>query len=315
MKILVTGGYGFIGSNLVMELNRRYPDAEIHVMDKLTYAANDKNLSKINNGKNKINTFIKDICDIIALDNYDYIYHLAAESHVDKSIEGPNIFIRTNVSGTQNLLELARRDCTNLKKFVHVSTDEVYGDIPFDAFLDERFTENSPLKPSSPYSASKAASDLIALSYQKTYGLPVVVTRSSNNIGPRQDQSKLIPKIIDCIINNKELTLYNNGINERDWLWVYDHVDGLIKAAEKGTIGETYLFGTGVSTPNITIIRMLEEIIGKECYIKHVEDRKGHDAIYRCDYTKAEKELGWRPSTDLETALKKTVSWYMKNAT
>jgi dTDP-glucose 4,6-dehydratase len=310
-SILVTGGLGFIGSNLVNELERRYPYAKIYIVDKVSYASNVQNIKSTSRSKLLTCNISQTHLYEQVLQDVDYVFHCAAESHVDKSIQNPEHFFRNNVLATQNLLEVCLHKAPNLKKFVNVSTDEVYGDIDFGDRMP--FTTTSPLDPTSPYAASKAAQDMVAMSYYKTFGMPIVTTRCSNNYGPRQDSTKLIPKVIHCLIKGNPIPLYNGGKNERDWLWVYDHVDGLIKAAEAGIPGEVYNFGTSFTTSNLGIITTLGDITKNTPTFDHVEDRKAHDRVYRVDYRKAMIELGWRPSVDLETGLQKTFSWYNNN--
>lgn len=312
-KFLVTGGFGFIGSALVRELRARNPLAKIVILDKLNYAADlrnisiDKNMLFLNGDINNVAFYSRELADV------DVVYHLAANSHVDFSITSPTIFVVDNVLGTQNLLEACRSNCTQLKHFIHVSTDEVYGDLPLNS--TESFTEESELKPSSPYSASKLSSDLMALSYYRTFGFPVIVTRCSNNFGPRQDKSKLIPKIIKCLKEDLEIPLYNGGLNKRDWLSVDDHVDALITLASRSSMlhGDVYNIGTGVATTNIMIIQMLADIYGKAALIKEVDDRPGHDQMYRVDSSKI-RNFGWEPNLNLHDLLNRTVSWYECNS-
>jgi dTDP-glucose 4,6-dehydratase len=305
-KILITGGAGFIGSHVVIEaINRNY---EVWNLDSLTYAANLKNLNSVQNNKNY--HFIKgDICDKLLLTDlfnkvgFDYVIHLAAESHVDISINNPDIFIKTNVLGTHNLLKCSRS--TQVKKFIHVSTDEVYGDLENN---DLPFTENHPLKPNSPYSASKASSDLLVRSYFKTYNFPACITRCSNNFGPHQDDSKFIPVIINQAKQNKNIPVYGTGKNIRDWLFVKDHVQALFTVLDKGKLGDVYNIGANNEQQNINIVKLILKIMNRsEDLIEFVDDRLGHDWRYSVNSSKIQTELGWTSSMNFNNALEETV--------
>lgn len=319
--ILVTGGMGFIGSNLVRELKRRNHNHKIIIIDKMNYAANINNIGGLVDTSNDV--IISDLNNawnyIPLFDKYDfeYVYHLAAESHVDKSLNNAAEFFRSNVMGTQTLLDSILQSGQVPKRIINVSTDEVYGDLPLGQAFDwMTFGRDSKLNPTSPYAASKAAQDMVAKSYFNTYNMPIITTRCSNNYGPRQDKTKMIPKAISAMVNSTEFPVYNHGLNERDWLWVYDHVDGLIKAAEGGRNGYEYLFGTGKSTANMGVLKGLERAYygehGKLIY-KSVEDRLAHDHVYRVDNLAAKVELGWQPTVNLDTGLRKTASWYINN--
>jgi len=314
MNVLVTGGCGFIGSNLVHHLRARRPDWLVVTLDSLTYAGNLENLAALEQDPRHI--FVKgDICNrelldhIIALHRIDAVLHLAAESHVDRSILGPEVFVRTNVLGTQVLLEACRG--SNIRRFVMVSTDEVYGSLgPTGAF-----TESSPLQPSSPYSASKAAADLLTLAYGHTFGLDVVVTRCSNNYGRYQFPEKLIPLMIVNGLHDKPLPVYGDGGNVRDWLHVEDHCEALLAVLERGRAGEVYNIGGGAERKNIDLVRTLIRLLGKsEQLIRFVADRPGHDRRYAIDPTKIRKELGWSPAHTFEQGLAETVRWYVDHA-
>lgn len=313
MNVLVTGGCGFIGSNLVRLLRATRPDWTVVNFDKLTYAGNLENLVDLEGDARHV--FVKgDVLNqelvehVLRQHRVSAILHLAAESHVDRSILGPEIFTQTNVIGTQRLLEAART--TGVKRFVMVSTDEVYGSLgPTGAF-----SEDSPLKPSSPYSASKTASDLLALAYTHTFGLDVVVTRCSNNYGPYQFPEKLIPLMISNALHDLPLPVYGDGMNVRDWLHVDDHCAAILLALEKGKKGEVYNIGGGSEQPNLEIVRRILKAVGKpESLIKYVADRPGHDRRYAIDPTKAMRELGYRPKHSFEEGLEATVRWYMDN--
>ncbi|MDD2439799.1 MAG: dTDP-glucose 4,6-dehydratase [Methanosarcinaceae archaeon] len=309
MKLLITGGCGFIGSNFILHMLEKYPAYRIINLDKLTYAGNPKNLSKV--WKNPNYTFIKgDICDpqLVgkAMQNVDYVIHFAAESHVDRSIEDGSVFVRTNVLGTNVLLQAALEK--GIKKFIHISTDEVYG-----SRKEGSFKESESLSPSSPYSSSKAGSDLLALAFHKTYGLPVLVTRCTNNFGPYQYPEKLIPFFISRLLENKKVPIYGRGENIRDWIYVRDHCLAVDFLLHKGKEGEIYNIGSGNELTNIDITRRLLRILRKdESKIEYVKDRKGHDFRYSLDCEKL-KNMGWSPKYSFDTALEATVNWYVEN--
>ena len=309
LKLLVTGGCGFIGSNFIHIMLEKYLDCEIINLDKLTYAGNPANLKDIENYPNY--SFIKgDICDphVVekAMENVDTVVHFAAESHVDRSIEDGSVFVRTNVLGTNTLLNCALE--SDIKKFIHVSTDEVYGSIE-----NGSFTEEDNLKPSSPYSSSKAGSDLLAISYHTTYGLPVTLTRCTNNFGPYQYPEKLIPLFITNLLEGKQVPVYGTGLNIRDWIYVDDHCSGIDFVLNNGNNGEVYNIGGGSELTNLEITYHILEILGKDrSMIRYVEDRKGHDFRYSLDCTKL-KKMGWKPEYDFKAALSNTVKWYIEN--
>jgi dTDP-glucose 4,6-dehydratase len=313
MNLLLTGGCGFIGSNLVRLLLSERPDWRIVNLDKLTYAGNAENLADL--ASHPRYRFVRgDICngelvaDLFRTERIDAVMHLAAESHVDRSILAPSIFIETNVRGTQVLLEAARE--FGVQRFLHVSTDEVYGSLGPTGL----FTERTPLDPSSPYSASKAASDLLALAYARTFELPVVVTRCSNNYGPWQFPEKLIPLMIANAVRDLPLPVYGDGMNVRDWIHVEDHARGLLAALERGVPGEVYNFGAASERHNIDIVKLVLTLTGKpESLIRHVTDRLGHDRRYAIDASKATRELGWAPRHRFESALAETVGWYQSH--
>jgi dTDP-glucose 4,6-dehydratase len=310
-KLLVTGGSGFIGSWLIRHLLAEYPDVHVTNLDLLTYAGNPENLRDVEN--NPRYTFVQgDICDEALVNRLmsgmDACINVAAQTHVDRSISGPGVFITTNVVGTQVLLEAARN--ANVAKFVQVSTDEVYGSIDGTA----KFTEESPLEPSSPYSSSKAAADLIALSYWKTYGLPVCITRCTNNYGPNQYPEKLIPLFILNAAENKPVPVYGDGMNVREWIHVEDHNAGVAAVLMKGQPGEVYNLGSGQEMPNMAITRQILSVMDKpESLIKFVTDRPGHDRRYAIDSAKIRRELGWQTQKTFEQGLRETVQWYLDN--
>jgi dTDP-glucose 4,6-dehydratase len=311
MKIFVTGGAGFIGSNFirhVLALGREY---SVVNFDKLTYAGNLANLDSI--ASNSACRFVKgDICDPAAVEaamnGCDTVVHFAAESHVDRSIYEPAPVIETNVTGTFILLQVARK--CEIKKFVHISTDEVYGDMAPGAFADE----NSQLQPSSPYSASKAGSDLLVLSYVRTFGFPALITRSSNNYGPHQFPEKFLPLMITNALDDKPLPIYCDGKQQRDWLHVEDNCRGILAVLERGRIGEVYNIGGLDIEENLTLARRLLRLIHKpESLLSCVKDRPGHDRRYALRCTKMESELGWKPAISLEEGLRQTIDWYQTN--
>ncbi|MCY9664828.1 dTDP-glucose 4,6-dehydratase [Paenibacillus alginolyticus] len=312
MKLLVTGGAGFIGSNFVHYMLDRYPSYEIINLDALTYAGNLENLRSIQ--ENSHYTFVKgDITNIELVNSLfdqgiDTVVHFAAESHVDRSILEPDVFVKTNVLGTQVLLEAARKYA--VKKFVHVSTDEVYGTLGETGL----FTEETPLSPNSPYSASKAGSDLLVRAYHETFGLPINITRCSNNYGPYQFPEKLIPLMIANALNDKSLPIYGDGLNIRDWLYVEDHCSAIDLVLHKGINGEVYNIGGNNERTNIQIIQTILRELGKpESLIQYVKDRPGHDRRYGIDATKITEELGWKLKHNFETGIHETIRWYLDN--
>jgi dTDP-glucose 4,6-dehydratase len=306
VNLLVTGGAGFIGSNFVRFLRRERPDWKIVNLDALTYAGNAESLPDARDFVHGDITDVKLVERVMT--GVDAVANLAAESHVDRSILGPCVFVETNVGGTQVLLDCARE--AGVKRFLQVSTDEVYGSLGATG----KFNENSPLKPSSPYSASKAAADLIALSYGHTFGMDVVVTRCSNNYGPYQFPEKLIPLMIANALEGKRLPVYGDGMQVRDWIHVEDHCRALLAALEKGRRGEVYNIGSDNEWPNLKIVSRLLEILGKSGdLIEHVKDRPGHDRRYAIDASKARADLGWAPQIGFAEGLQATVDWYVKN--
>lgn len=317
MKILVTGGAGFIGSNLVHLLVRERPDWDITVLDLLTYAGNLENIATLIDSKSikfvRGDIAVQEEIDAVFSDGpFDYIFHLAAESHVDRSIESANEFVRTNVLGTQNLLNLARAGGKG--RFVHVSTDEVYGSLGPEG----RFYESTPLDPTSPYSASKASSDLMVLAAQKTHDLDAVVTRCTNNYGPYQFPEKFIPLFVSNAMEDKELPVYGDGMQIRSWIHVEDHNRALLMVAEKGATGEIYNIGgmQEAELPNIHVAKQILAALGKpETLLKHVTDRAAHDRRYAVSTEKIATELGWKPQIPFETGLPETVRWYQENRT
>ena len=312
-NILVTGGAGFIGSNFINYLLKENDDYKIVNIDKLTYAGNLENLKSSEGKKNY--TFIKgDICNhelinyIFTKYKINFVVNFAAESHVDRSILGSEVFFRSNVLGTNVLLEASRK--FEIEKFVQVSTDEVYGSLGQDGL----FTEETPLHPNSPYSASKASADLMALSFYHTFGLPVVITRCSNNYGPYQFPEKLIPLMIINSINDKKLPVYGDGMNVRDWIYVLDHNKAIRLVMEKGEPGEVYNIGSSSEMKNIEIIKLVLSNLNKsEELIEFVKDRPGHDRRYAIDSSKIKKEIGWQPEFNFEEAISETIKWYLEN--
>ena len=316
MKIIVTGGAGFIGSNFIFHMFSEHPDYSIICLDSLTYAGNLSTLSSVMN--NTHFTFYKadirnrdQIYSIFEQEHPDIIVNFAAESHVDRSIENPSVFLETNIIGTSILLDACRK--YGIKRFHQVSTDEVYGDLPLDR-PDLLFAETTPIHASSPYSASKASADLLALAYCRTYGLPVTISRCSNNYGPYQFPEKLIPLMIINALNDKELPVYGEGLNVRDWLYVEDHCKAIDLIIHSGRIGEVYNIGGHNEMRNIDIVHLILERLGKpESLIRHVTDRKGHDLRYAIDPSKISSELGWKPETMFKDGIKQTIDWYLSN--
>lgn len=314
MKLLVTGGAGFIGSHFIVYWMKSHPNDTVVNIDKLTYAGNTTNLSQVADNPNY--HFVKeDICDATAvnkvMEGIDTVVHFAAETHVDRSIMDPLPFIHSNVVGTYVLLESARKH--NVKRFHHISTDEVFGSIDLDN--PTQFNEETKYDPSSPYSATKAGADHLVRAYHHTYGLPITISNCSNNYGPFMYPEKLIPIVITNLLEDKHVPLHGDGKNIRDWLYVEDHVRAIELILEKGKIGETYLIGgmdKGIS--NYDVVKRILKIIGKsDDYIKFVNDRQGNDRKYDVDWTKINKELGWKPLHSFDEWLEKTVQWYIEN--
>ncbi|MDY5329654.1 MAG: dTDP-glucose 4,6-dehydratase [Anaerovibrio sp.] len=316
MTIIVTGGAGFIGSNFVFHMLQAHPDYRIVCLDKLTYAGNLSTLEPVLQQDNL--RFVKaDICDRQAVDKLfqeekpDIVVNFAAESHVDRSIENPGIFLETNIMGTAVLMDACRK--YGIQRYHQVSTDEVYGDLPLDR-PDLFFTEETPLHTSSPYSSSKASADLLVMAYYRTYGLPVTISRCSNNYGPYHFPEKLIPLMIANALADKPLPVYGNGENVRDWLYVEDHCRAIDLIIHAGKVGEVYNVGGHNEKRNIDIVRIICQELGKpESLIVHVEDRKGHDRRYAIDPAKIHRELGWLPETKFEDGIKKTIKWYLEH--
>ena len=315
MNLLVTGGAGFIGSNFVHYVLREHPEVSLVNVDALTYCGNLENLTTVE--KNPRYCFFKaDIADYEALEplfqdtRFDAVINFAAETHVDRSITGPSVFLRTNIVGTQNLLDLSLK--YNVNRFVQISTDEVYGSLPETG----AFTEETPLAPNSPYSASKAAADFLVRAYVHTYGMNAVITRCSNNYGPYQFPEKLIPLMITNALEDKQLPIYGDGMNVRDWLHVEDHCRAVWAALEKGKSGEVYNIGGSNEWHNLALVEELLRILNKpESLITFVKDRPGHDRRYAIDASKIRNELGWEPAYDFASGLKQTVHWYIENKT
>lgn len=312
MKLLITGGAGFIGSNFILYMIQQHPNYQIINMDALTYAGNLENLKSVQDHPNY--SFVQaDIADKPAVDaifqqGIDVVVNFAAESHVDRSILEPEIFVNTNVMGTQVLLDAAKK--YGVTKFVQVSTDEVYGSLGETGL----FSETTPLAPNSPYSASKAGGDMLVRAYHETFGLPVNITRCSNNYGPYQFPEKLIPLIISRALNDESLPVYGDGLNIRDWLYVEDHCSAIDLVIHQGKIGEVYNIGGNNERTNVHIVKTILNELGKpESLITYVTDRPGHDRRYGIDPTKIMNELGWKPKHNFETGIKETIQWYLSN--
>ncbi len=314
MKLLVTGGAGFIGSNFIHYWLAKYPQDSIRNLDLLTYAGNEDNLRDLT-GETNYEFIQGDICDAQvvaeAVKGVDIIVHFAAESHVDRSIKDSGAFVRTNVEGTRTLLEAARLAKPEGLRFHHVSTDEVFGALDFSS---PRFNEQTPYDPRSPYSASKAGSDHLVRAYFHTYGLPITISNCSNNYGPYQHPEKLIPLFITNLLEGKKVPLYGSGQNIRDWIHVDDHNRGVELIIKQGKIGETYCLGGGNEKSNLEITRaILEEMKASDNMVEYVADRLGHDLRYAIDYSKAETELGFKPQHSFASGLESTIAWYREN--
>lgn len=316
MKIIVTGGAGFIGGNFVLYMLEKYPSYQIICVDSLTYAGNLTTLKSAKDNPNfkfaKLDiSDRKGIFELFESERPDMVVNFAAESHVDRSIEDPGVFLQTNVIGTQVLLDASR--AYGVRRFHQVSTDEVYGDLPLDR-TDLFFTEEMPIHTSSPYSASKAAADLLVQAYHRTYGLPVTISRCSNNYGPYHFPEKLIPLMIINILNGKPLPVYGNGENVRDWLYVIDHCAAIELILHNGSVGEIYNIGGHNERTNLQVVKTILKELGKsESLITYVTDRKGHDQRYAIDPSKIQKELGWLPTTKFDDGIKHTIKWYLDN--
>ena len=310
-KLLVTGGAGFIGSCFIRHILNKYPDYQVINLDALTYAGNLENLNDVKNNPNY--TFVKgNICDkkLVRdlISQVDWVVNFAAESHVDRSITGPEIFVETNVQGTLNLLEACKE--IGIERYLQVSTDEVYGSLG----KTDYFTETTPIAPNSPYSASKASADLLVQAYFETYALPTLITRCSNNYGPFQYPEKLIPFFISQLLKGEKVPVYGDGMNVRDWLYVYDHCEALDMVLHNGKFGEVYNIGGHNEKTNLEITKIILSAMGKdENSIKYVEDRLGHDKRYAIDNTKIQTQLGWKPSMTFEEGIKLTIDWYLGN--
>ncbi len=316
MKILVTGGAGFIGSNFVYHYLNRYPDRELVCLDAMTYAANPATLKEAEaNPRFRLIegdiTHREEVFQLFREENFDQVINFAAESHVDRSIEDPGVFLTTNILGTQNLMDAARE--TGVQRFHQVSTDEVYGDLPLDR-PDLLFTEDNSLQASSPYAASKASADLLALSYHRTYGFPVTISRCSNNYGPYQHVEKLIPAMIVRSLADEKLPIYGDGKNVRDWLYVSDHCTALDRILEAGIPGQVYNIGGNNEKTNLEVVGIILEQLGKgEDLIQFVQDRPGHDLRYAIDSGKMKRELGWEPAVPFHSGIRDTIQWYLSN--
>ena len=316
MTIIVTGGAGFIGSNFIFHMMEAHPDYRIVCLDCLTYAGNLSTLAPVMDKPNF--RFVKEsitdrdaVYKLFEEEHPDIVVNFAAESHVDRSIENPEVFLDTNIKGTAVMMDACRK--YGIERYHQVSTDEVYGDLPLDR-PDLFFTEETPLHTSSPYSSSKAGSDLLVLAYHRTYGLPVTISRCSNNYGPYQVPEKLIPLVIANALADKPIPVYGEGLNVRDWLYVEDHCKAIDLIIHNGRVGEVYNVGGHNEKTNIEIVKIICKELGKpESLITHVADRKGHDMRYAIDPTKIHNELGWLPETKFEDGIKKTIKWYLEN--
>jgi len=314
MKILVTGGAGFIGSNFILYMLKKHPDCKIVNLDKLTYAGNLENLKSIENDK-RYKFIHGDICDRKtvekAMSNVDFVCHFAAESHVDRSISGPALFVKTNVIGTQVLLDVAREK--KIKRFHHISTDEVFGALPLDK-KKEKFNERTVYNPHSPYSASKAASDHLVRAYFDTYGLPITISNCSNNYGPYHFPEKVIPLFITNAMQDKPVPIYGKGLAVRDYIYVTDHCAAIDLILQKGKIDETYCIGGDSEKNGLEVAGTILKALKKPSSLKtFVEDRKGHDMRYAIDHGKITRELNWKPTVTFDEGIKKTIQWYVNN--
>jgi len=312
MKVLITGGAGFIGSNFVNYMVKKYPNYQVINLDALTYAGNLENVKEVENEPNyqfvKGDITNRELVESLFAEGVDAVVNFAAESHVDRSITDPGVFVRTNIQGTQVLLDAAKK--YGVKKYIQISTDEVYGTLGETGY----FTETTPLAPNSPYSASKAGADLLVRAYYETYGLPVNITRCSNNYGPYHFPEKLIPLMIINALNDRPLPVYGDGLNIRDWLHVEDHCVAIDLVLHHGKNGEVYNIGGNNERTNIEVVKAILRYLNKpESLITFVEDRLGHDRRYAIDATKIREELGWRPKYTFEEGLKKTIDWYLEN--
>ena len=316
MKFLITGGAGFIGSNYLHYVTKKYPEDYFVCIDALTYAGNYNNIKSLENKKNfkfvKGNINDRDlIYKLFEEEKFDYVINFAAESHVDNSIKNPTIFLETNIIGTSVLMDACVK--YGIKRYHQVSTDEVYGDLPLDR-PDLLFTEDTPIHTSSPYSTSKASADLLVMAYHRTYGLPVTISRCSNNYGPYQFPEKLIPVVFSKAMRNEKIPVYGTGENVRDWIHVYDHNVGVDLIVRNGRDGEVYNLGGHSERTNLTVVKTILKQLGKsEDLIEFVSDRKGHDLRYAIDSTKVEKELGWTRTHTFEEGIKETIDWYVNN--
>ena len=316
MTVIITGGAGFIGSNFIFYMRKAHPEYRLVCLDKLTYAGNLSTLASVMDDPNF--RFVKlDICDregvykLFEEEKPDIVVNFAAESHVDRSIEDPGVFLRTNILGTGVLMDACRK--YGIQRYHQVSTDEVYGDLPLDR-PDLFFTEETPIHTSSPYSASKASADLLVMAYHRTFGLPVTISRCSNNYGPYQFPEKLIPLMIANCLNDKPLPVYGQGLNVRDWLYVEDHCRAIDLIIHNGHVGEVYNVGGHNEMRNIDIVKLICKALNKpESLITYVTDRKGHDMRYAIDPTKIYTELGWMPETKFPDGIQKTIQWYLNN--
>ena len=314
-NILVTGGAGFIGSNFIYYMQRNHPDYRLVCIDALTYAGNLYTLDDARKGNFRFVlgdiTDRKTVFDLCEEENFDAIVNFAAESHVDRSIENPEVFLKTNILGTQVLLDACNK--YGIARYHQVSTDEVYGDLPLDR-PDLFFTEDTPIHTSSPYSASKASADLLVMAYHRTFGTPVTISRCSNNYGPYQFPEKLIPLMISKALADEKLPVYGEGLNVRDWLYVDDHCKAIDMILENGRIGEVYNIGGHNEKANIDVVKTIIKAVGKdESLITYVKDRPGHDMRYAIDPAKIRSELGWTPETLFNDGIQKTIDWYLNN--